>query len=396
MAKEKILISTLSPGGGGVNQMVRFLAECLKERDYVPLLAYYEPYSITPEFSVPSTRLMQRTIGTRSVQVLNGFEAHAIGAWLPELEFTHYWPTRHWKELIRSCSYHISVSGNCLPSTPFALTDTRFLAWVATPWHEDRKDRVKHLPFYRKLLDTTIIRKIIPKLEKRILTRGTILALSEYTLKKLNNLAQKDVTHDVLPKPVDLKNFKPASDKVIPGRIGFVGRIDDPRKNIGLLIQAINICRNKGYNISAEIIGGEPNGQLESLVQSMKLRDAVTFIKYLESSALPEHLKTFDIFAVPSHQEGLCIAALEAMACGSPVISTRCGGPEEFVINGETGFLVNPDPVSLTDAIIKVFIDRDLRSKLSDNARMMVENRYQISLSKEKFWSAFHKTFNAI
>ena len=125
-----------------------------EERDYEPVLAYYEPYSIAPELSVPSIRLMQRTIGTKSVKALDGFEAHAVGAWLPELEFTHYWPTHHWKELIRSCSYHISVSGNCLPGTPFALTDTRFLSWVATPWHEDRKDRVKHLPLYRKLLNT--------------------------------------------------------------------------------------------------------------------------------------------------------------------------------------------------------------------------------------------------
>ena len=182
------------------------------------------------------------------------------------------------------------------------------------------------------------------------------------------------MTQDVLPMPIDSEKFKPDSDDVIPGRIGFVGRIDDPRKNVGLLIHAVNICRNKGHNITAEIIGGEPDGHSESLVQSLKLCDAVTFIKYLESSVLPEHLKTFDIFVVPSHQEGLCIAALEAMACGCPVISTRCGGPEEFVINGKTGFLVNPDPVSMADAILKVVKDRDLRSNLSDNARMMVEN----------------------
>ena len=171
MQNHRTLISTIRPQSGGVPEMTRFIAECLIEKGYEPVLAYYEPYSITPELSVPSIRLMQRTIGTRSVQVLNGFEAHAIGAWLPELEFTHYLPTHHWKELIRSCSYHISVSGNCLPGTPFALTDTRFLAWVATPWHEDRKDRVTHLPLYRKLLDTAIISKVIPALEKKILNQ---------------------------------------------------------------------------------------------------------------------------------------------------------------------------------------------------------------------------------
>jgi len=394
MNKNKVLISTLSPGSGGVSRMARFLIESLIEKGYEPVFAYYEPYSISPELSVPSLRLMQRTIGTKSVEVLDGFEAHAVGAWLPELEFTHYLPTRPWKQLIRSCCYHISVSGNCLAGTPFALTNTQFLAWVATPWHEDRKDRVRHFPLYRKMLDRAINGKVIKALERKILTKGTILALSEYTRKRINTLAQNDVAHGVLSMPVDLARFYPAAGDVIPGRIGFVGRVADPRKNISLLTQAVSICKNQGYNITAEIIGGEPDLQSKALVESLKMTDAVTFFQYLENQVLPDHVKTFDIFVVPSHQEGLCIAALEAMACGCPVISTFCGGPEEFVINGQTGFLVNSDPVSMADAILKIVKDRDLRARLSDNARIMVEKHYNHSHAKEKFWGAFNSTFH--
>ena len=78
-------------------------------------------------------------------------ESHAIGAWLPELEFTHYAATKHWKSLIESCSAHLSVSGNILAATPYYQTETPFLAWVAAGWHDDRKDRV--YPLVRKLVD---------------------------------------------------------------------------------------------------------------------------------------------------------------------------------------------------------------------------------------------------
>lgn len=79
-------------------------------------------------------------------------------------------------------------------------------------------------------------------------------------------------------------------------------------------------------------------------------------------------LQTFDVFVIPSHQEGLCISALEAMACGVPVVSTYCGGPEEFVIPGRTGTLVRSTPEDLAYAIYNICKNRDTRRKLSEGS----------------------------
>jgi glycosyltransferase involved in cell wall biosynthesis len=96
---------------------------------------------------------------------------------------------------------------------------------------------------------------------------------------------------------------------------------------------------------------------------------------------------------LPSHQEGLCISALEAMACGVPVVSTRCGGPEEFVIPDVTGSLVGDDPREMAEAIASILVDRDLRLRMSLAARALVEDRYSVSHADAVFAKAFKAAF---
>jgi len=84
------------------------------------------------------------------------------------------------------------------------------------------------------------------------------------------------------------------------------------------------------------------------------------------------------VFVIPSFQEGLNIAGLQAMACGVPVISTRCGGPEDYVIEGETGFLVDAeaDAEALAEAVGRVVADRAERADLGAGARRKAETDY--------------------
>lgn len=394
MSKKRVLVSTLFPGGGGVIQMASFVTQCLSERGFDPVVAYYEPYSKSPELSVPSFRLFQRTLGRRIERVINNYEAHAIGAWLPEFEFTNFLPTWPWKEVMQSCDYYVCVSGSCLACLPFAMTGRKFLAWVATPWHEDRKDRVALFPWPRRVLDKMINSKVITHLEKNMLRKGTILSLSRYTATKLNNLAQNDIICDILPMPVDIESFSYDCSHVVPGRIGFVGRFDDPRKNITLLLQSARRCRDDGHDVSVTLVGDIPTGSLRASVESLGLEALVDFVPYMQREALPRLVQTFDVFVIPSHQEGLCIAGIEAMACGCPVVSTRCGGPEEFVIDGQTGLLVDYDSNSMSHAISRIVSDRKFRMTLSEGARLFVEKNYTLGHAREIFWRAFDKTFH--
>jgi glycosyltransferase involved in cell wall biosynthesis len=106
-------------------------------------------------------------------------------------------------------------------------------------------------------------------------------------------------------------------------------------------------------------------------------------------------LQTLDVFVLPSHQEGLCIAALEALACGVPVVATRCGGPEEFVIAGVSGKLVESRSESVAAAVQRLMRDENARAALAASARRLVEEHYSASRARGVFTQEFRRAFPA-
>ncbi|MEZ0308598.1 MAG: glycosyltransferase family 4 protein, partial [Ramlibacter sp.] len=381
------------PGHGGVSAMTNFVVRNLEARGLEPVLAHYAPYSVMPDLSVPSFSLWRRRIGHRQGEAYGRHENHAIGAWLPELEFTHYAATAPWKQVMDSCDAFISVSGNALAATPFLQTGRPYLAWVATDWQGDRVDRVKNFPFVRRVLDTCVNGPVIRRLEKRLLASGTVLSLSEYTARVLGGLAGPHFEKVILPVGVDASFFEPRAAAVVPGRLGFAGRFTDPRKHIELLLEAVAQLRAAGHDVHAVLMGDSFTPELAAQVKRLGLQDKVEARAGLSREQMRDTLQTLDVFVLPSHQEGLCIAALEAMACGVPVVSTRCGGPEEFVVPGRTGDLVGHEPGDMARAVAAITSDRGLRARMADEARQLVRRRYSQERVDAVFTDAFKATF---
>jgi glycosyltransferase involved in cell wall biosynthesis len=391
--KPRVLISTIAPVSGGVPTMTAFIVRTLRSRGFEPVLVHYQPYSVSPAMSVPVIRLFAGRVGHATRETLDGCETHAIGAWLPEFEFTHYLATPQWRGLIDGAQAWIVVSGNALSALPYYQTGRKFVAWLASGWNADRIDRVRQFSVARTLFDRALVRPAARRLERAILGRGVVLALSQYTRRTLDRIAGRPVVRDILPMPIDTDFYNPDHARRIRGRVGFSGRLDDPRKNIGLLLDALSRLRQAGHEVSALLIGGEPSPAITAQLASLGIAQAVEFRPYGGREAVRAHLQTLDLFVVPSHQEGLCIAALEAMACGIPVVSTRCGGPEEFVIDDETGRLVDFDAGAMTDAVIAIINDRARRDRLGAGARERVLQYYATAPAERVFWTAFNDTF---
>jgi glycosyltransferase involved in cell wall biosynthesis len=380
----RALISSLSPATGGVSAMQRTVLRLLAEHGYESTVAWYEPYSWSPRLSVPSYRLGRSRIGRESRPVAGALTGEALGAWLPELEFTHYWPTRHWRRLVAEHDVHLAASGNCLAALAFARTRTPFLAWIASDWWGDRDERVARMPATRRLLDALVIRPVVARLEPQILRRGRILALSEATRRSLDAVAGRPVVSAVLPYPVDVERFRVDRDAVVPGRIGFVGRLTDPRKRFTLFLDAVGEARRREPRSHAVVIGGEPTPELRDAVAARGLGEAVDFRGRLAPDEYAANLATLDVLAVTSRQEGLGIAALEAMASGCPVVSTRCGGPEEFVEAGLNGDFAD-SAASFAERLTALVSDRIRRFSFGQHARRTVETRYAWGRVREIF-----------
>src|SRR5439155_24139135 len=125
----------------------------------------------------------------------------------------------------------------------------------------------------------------------------------------------------ILPIPVDLDRFAPASDEEWLRTferpvLAFVGRADDPRKNVALLLDALRLLPEA----QALLIGEPPSGALPERVEATGVVTSVA-----------DHLRRATVLVVPSLQEGFGIVAAEALAAGIPVLSTPCGGPEALL-----------------------------------------------------------------
>jgi D-inositol-3-phosphate glycosyltransferase len=168
-----------------------------------------------------------------------------------------------------------------------------------------------------------------------------------------------------------------------------VGRIE-PLKGVDTLIQAIALLRQRKdldqhCCIGVSIIGGEPDASPENQSAEMKrlqqlsseqgLDDLVTFLGRRGQETLPYFYSAADVVVMPSYYESFGMVALEAMACGTPVIVTQVGGLAFLVQDGITGFHIPvEDPEALADRLIKIMNDPELRDQMSQQAAEIAQN----------------------
>jgi D-inositol-3-phosphate glycosyltransferase len=168
-----------------------------------------------------------------------------------------------------------------------------------------------------------------------------------------------DTVHLVTPG-VDLYNFTPGAGRAVARKelgiaadthvITFVGRIQ-PHKGPEILIQAISETLSHSPNLRPKlrvfIIGGASgvNGseveRLKELVSWLNLADVISFLPPVPRTELPNWYRASDLVCVPSYSESFGLVALEAQACGTPVVATAVGGLRTAVADGISGVLVD-------------------------------------------------------
>jgi len=152
--------------------------------------------------------------------------------------------------------------------------------------------------------------------------------------------------------------------------IGVVGRLDPIKDHAGL-IQSFGKVRKQYPGCHLVIAGhGPEEGRLRDLnaehVHILGLRKDI-----------PEILRTIDVFAMASLNEGISNTILEAMACGLPVVSTAVGGTPELILHGENGFLVQPrDYEGLAAFLTQYLSSADLRLQHGENNRQIIKEKF--------------------
>jgi glycosyltransferase involved in cell wall biosynthesis len=136
----------------------------------------------------------------------------------------------------------------------------------------------------------------------------------------------------------------------------FVGSLDD-NKNPLLLLKSFDIIREKLPQATLRIVGEGPlANHIESWIKERKLSNSVFYLGVKSRQEVAELMRSeCDIFVLPSNSETFSCVVMEALACGKPVVSTRCGGPEDIITDSFLGELCpTQDPQALAQAVIKV------------------------------------------
>jgi D-inositol-3-phosphate glycosyltransferase len=229
--------------------------------------------------------------------------------------------------------------------------------------------------------------------ERKVLQEADrIVAATPAELAQLQWLYQAD-THkiEVIPPGVDTGRFYPIPNDEAKGFIGvppddmmllFVGRIE-PLKGLDVLIEAIGrYCRERRQEkprLFLAIIGGEADSspettsaemsRLQMLREQYGVNDVVTFLGKRSQDTLPYYYSAAEAVVMPSQYESFGMVALEAMACGTPVVASQVGGLAFLVQDGETGYTVPAgDPEALCHRLKALINDKELRRKMGEQA----------------------------
>jgi len=183
----------------------------------------------------------------------------------------------------------------------------------------------------------------------------------------------------VVPVGVDHEVFQPYDDVVKrKGRLMVTSSSDVPMKGLVPLLEAVAKLRVE-RDIDLVVIG-EPQakGRVAIALERLGLTDIVTTITGVSDYELARLYGEAEVAIVPSLYEGFSLPAIEAMACGVPVVATTGGAlPEVVGTSGETGLLVEPnDPEALVGAIRLLLDDAALRERLGAKGRERVMKRF--------------------
>ena len=190
---------------------------------------------------------------------------------------------------------------------------------------------------------------------------------------------------ELVPCGVDLSRFRPLDQEESRKRLGlngdkvflYVGRIES-LKGVDLLVHtAAHLEISPGIRVL--VVGGD-NGQsqeierLRQLAQDLDVADVVDFVGRVDQEELPVYYSAADVCVVPSFYESFGLAALESMACGTPVVASRVGGLSTIIQHGHTGYLKSwRCPEAFANSLEMITSSKSLLESMGQAARRRAE-----------------------
>lgn len=285
----------------------------------------------------------------------------------------------------------------------YSLVHTNYWisSWVGMQWKQRQSIPQVHTYHslgavkYKSIETIPRIANTRLEVEKTVLeTAERIVATSPQEQDDMRSLVSSKGNIDIIPCGTDIRRFGAIDRLEARQQLGlspndkivfYVGRFDK-RKGIETLVRAVGRSQLRGdANLKLIIGGGSRPGKsdgierdrIEGIVAELGMTDFTIFPGRISDELLPAYYTAADVCVVPSHYEPFGLVAIEAMACGTPVVASDVGGLQFTVVSEETGLLAPPkDEVAFAEAIARILSNPDWRNQLSQGARKRVEEKF--------------------
>ncbi len=254
------------------------------------------------------------------------------------------------------------------------------VATVHHPITVDRALELSHAEGWRRRMSVRRWYGFVT-MQKRVARRlPRVVTVSESSAGDI--AAQMGVRRDrlsVVPVGVDTALFRPLPEiERVPGRLMTTASADVPLKGLVPLLEALAKVRTERH-AELVVVGQPRDGSLvPATIERLGLEGAVTIAGVVDNLRMIELYAEAEVAVVPSLYEGFSLPAVEAMACGLPLVTTTGGAlPEVVGAHGECALLVPPnDPGAMATAIVRALDDTDLRARLGAAGRARVLERF--------------------
>jgi len=321
------------PLGGGTGSVNQAVLSALARSEGLRIDLITSSASPRSEEARPSntTRIIRLAIGSRNLHHATNRELMTYGA-------RGLWRALR---LHRARPYDVCLAWSALPAGVVALglrrfTGLRYIVRVCGP----------DIPGFEQRY-ATVYRILGPLIRAVWLGAEVVIAKSEGERAMIRRI-EPDAHVQIIENAVDLVSFSPGEPIPDDGplRLLCVARLIE-RKGQQHLLEAMNLLVKQGVDVSLTLVGtGDAERERRNQAARLGLTDRVHFAGYVPRNEIGAWYRAAHVFVLPSYNEGMSVATLEAMAAGLPIVSSRAPGQSELVIDGVNGFTCEWDDVA--------------------------------------------------
>jgi glycosyltransferase involved in cell wall biosynthesis len=382
-------------GPGGVPAVAVFLVEAIRRRPDLDLkiisLSMASDDRASLLLSKPTTWLRGAVAEPRTGR---GETFVHVGAAPGELETARLSRRKALTAELADCDLIQVVAGVPAWAGPVLDLNKPVVLQVATLTAAERRMQARQdkgpVALWRRMMTAIVSRRDTQALR----WVDAVMVENPWMLKHAQGLAEPGQIVSYAPPGVDIVRYHEGrrDDPALAPYILSVARFADPRKRAALLLEAYGKLCATVSNAPALILAGSdgPDKAFWARAEALGLANRVVFQPNLSDAALAALYRNALCFALASDEEGFGMVVIEAMASGTPVVSTRSGGPDGIISDGEDGYLVDLDDAdTMADRLGRLVNDRELRDGMGRAARKTVEARFAAELCGDRFLAVY-------